>query len=264
MSSNTQSTERTAGEIFTAIPRVMADVDAIKRDTKNVQQGFMTRNIDAFYNALQPVLAKHGVFIVPEVLETQRKERTSKQGSILFHVEHKIRFTFFAKDGSSVVVIAVGEAADSGDKANNKAMTGAYKQALEKVFCLATEKSSDPDYESHEFNGEKSSGYESRESDERFPFETEHIQGKNQPLIAGPNPTKTGHITSMWAQWKAAGKSEAELKALIETRFGKHRTQDLTVEETLVLSGIARLSQISKAETPKKLVEEVSARLPKT
>ena len=42
----------------------------------------------------------------------------------------KIRYTFFAVDGSSISAIVVGEGMDTGDKATNKAMATAFLQNL--------------------------------------------------------------------------------------------------------------------------------------
>jgi hypothetical protein len=64
----------------------------------------------------------------------------------------KIKYTFYAEDGTKVSAVVVGEAFDSGDKATNKAMSIAFKYACYQVFCIPTEDMKDPDSESHEIN----------------------------------------------------------------------------------------------------------------
>ena len=59
----------------------------------------------------------------------------------------KIKFTFYAEDGTFVEAITVGEGMDSGDKASNKAMAIAMKYAMFQVFCIPT--GDDPDAETH-------------------------------------------------------------------------------------------------------------------
>ena len=51
----------------------------------------------------------------------------------------KIKYIFYAEDGTSVEAITIGEGMDSGDKATNKSMAIAMKYALFQVFCIPTE-----------------------------------------------------------------------------------------------------------------------------
>lgn len=143
--------------IYEAICSVMNDVGAIGKNTKNTQQGFMFRGIDAVMNALQPALIKNHIFVVPEVLEQTREERQSQKGGLLIYSICKIRYTFYAEDGSNVTAIVIGEGMDSGDKATNKAMSIAFKYACFQVFCIPTEEMKDPDAECHEVKPQKTS-----------------------------------------------------------------------------------------------------------
>lgn len=131
------------GAIHEKIPKVMAAVGAIGKDRKNVQQGYQFRGIDDLYNALNKALAENGVFTVPEVLEIKRDERTNKNGTVLFYTIAKIKYTFWADDGSSIEAITIGEGMDSGDKSCNKAMSGAQKYAFLQVFAIPTEEPKD-------------------------------------------------------------------------------------------------------------------------
>lgn len=140
-----------AGEmIYTLIPAIMADISAIGKDKRNVQQGFNFRGIDDVMNVMKPILAKHQVFTVPEVLEQVRETKITPKGGELRYSLLRIRFSFYAPDGSHVDAVTQGEGMDSGDKASNKAMAIAYKYALFQVFCIPTEEMIDPDGESHE------------------------------------------------------------------------------------------------------------------
>lgn len=133
--------------IYESISAVMSEIGAITKSSRNSQQNFMYRGIDAVYNALQPALIKHKVFVVPEVLEQTREERKTKSGSGLIYSVLKIKFTFYAEDGTSVSAVVIGEGMDSGDKASNKAMSVAFKYACFEVFCIPTDEMKDPDGE---------------------------------------------------------------------------------------------------------------------
>lgn len=136
--------------IYESISKVMGDIGAIGKTSKNTTQGFMFRGIDAVMNAINPALVKYKLFIVPEVLEQTREERQTTKGGTLIYSIVKVKYTFYAEDGSNISATVIGEGMDSGDKATNKAMSIAFKYACFQVFCIPTEEMVDPDKESHE------------------------------------------------------------------------------------------------------------------
>ena len=136
--------------IFQTIAAVMGEIGAIGKDSRNEQQKFMFRGIDAVMNAINPALIKYKLFIVPEVLEQTREERQTNKGGTLIYSIIKVRYTFYAEDGSNVSAVVIGEGMDSGDKATNKALSIAFKYACFQVFCIPTEEMKDPDAECHE------------------------------------------------------------------------------------------------------------------
>ena len=141
--------------IYQSITKIMEEVPSIGKTQRNKTQGFMYRGIDDVMNALQPLLAKNKVFIVPEILEQKREERTTSKGGNLIYSICKIKYKFYAEDGSSVEAITIGEGMDSGDKATNKAMAIAMKYALFQVFCIPTDEMKDPDSETPEQSTKK-------------------------------------------------------------------------------------------------------------
>jgi hypothetical protein len=114
-------------------------------------QNFKYSGIDDVMNELHPILAKCGIFIVPTVLEEQRAEGKTSKGGVIYFTRLKIKFTFYAKDGSFFESVVIGEAMDSGDKASNKALSIGLKYALLQVFCIPTEDDKDPDSVSYDF-----------------------------------------------------------------------------------------------------------------
>lgn len=137
-------------KVISAVAKEMAE-QGISKDRENRQQGFNFRGIDQVYNALAPMLAKHGLVILPRITERTVTERATKNGGVLFYVVVKAEFDFVAtEDGSKHTVTTYGEAMDSGDKATNKAMSIAYKYAAFQAFCIPTEQTAiDADAEVH-------------------------------------------------------------------------------------------------------------------
>ena len=133
--------------IYEAIADIMKEGYAISKTKRNQQQGFMYRGIDDVMNTFQPLMAERGIFLVPEVLEATREERQTNKGGMLLYSVLRVKYTFYASDGSNISAIVVGEGMDSGDKASNKAMAVAMKYAMFQVFCIPTEEMQDPDAE---------------------------------------------------------------------------------------------------------------------
>ena len=129
--------------IYSTISAVMEDCGFVAKDSTNPTQKYKYRGIDAVMNALNPAMRKHHLFVVPEVLEYTREERQGKNGGALIYTILKVKYTFFAQDGSSVSATVMGEAMDSGDKSMNKAMSASFKYALFQVFCIPTEEMRD-------------------------------------------------------------------------------------------------------------------------
>lgn len=136
--------------IFESITAIMQEIPAIGKEKKNQQQGFKYRGIDDVMNALQPILSKHKVFVVPEVIDQAREDRVTNKGGTILYSMLKIKYTFYAEDGTNVSAVVIGEGMDSGDKASNKAMAIAMKYAFFQVFCIPTEEMKDTDAETPE------------------------------------------------------------------------------------------------------------------
>lgn len=137
-------------EKIAAITAEMSKV-GIAKDSKNSQQNYKFRGIDAVYGALSPMLARHGLCILPRVISRTVTEQQSKSGGVLFYTALTVEFDFVAaEDGSKHTVCTIGEAMDSGDKSSNKAMSAAYKYACFQAFCIPTEGDNDADASTHE------------------------------------------------------------------------------------------------------------------
>lgn len=132
--------------IYQAMAAIAAEIGAIGKD-KMCTQGasFAYRGIDDVYNALNPIMAKHGVFVLPIAGERTTDQRQTKTGGIMEIVVMRMTYKFCHADGSYVEAVTVGQAMDSGDKATNKAMAIAHKYAILQAFCIPTEDMEDPD-----------------------------------------------------------------------------------------------------------------------
>lgn len=140
-------------KVYQSIAKVMLDLSkmGIGKDKVNQQQNFKYRGVDDVMNAIAPLLAEHGLLILPRVTKRELVERVSASGKPLFFTTLEIEYDFVSGiDGSKHTVgPMIGEAMDSGDKSANKAMAIAYKYVCFQAFCIPTEVTSDPDAEVH-------------------------------------------------------------------------------------------------------------------
>lgn len=137
-------------QAINAVQKALAKT-GISKDSTNSFDNYKFRGIDAVYNALSPLLAEHGLCILPRMISRSCEERQSAKGGALFYVTVEAEFDFVsAEDGSKHIVKTYGEAMDRGDKATNKAMSAAYKYAAFQAFAIPTEGDNDADSHTHE------------------------------------------------------------------------------------------------------------------
>lgn len=105
-----------------------------------------------FIAALRPAMIEAGITVSPVHVSVDLNERIENEkvynNNVTKTYQHRVcllvtyQFNHAASD-TSLEVMATGEGMDSGDKAFNKAMTGALKYALRQTFLIET--GDDPD-----------------------------------------------------------------------------------------------------------------------
>lgn len=138
--------------IYKVISAVQKDIasSGVSKGGFNQKERYAFRKVDDIYNSLSPLLAKHGLIILPRILSYTTDEKVAKSGAVGFRTIAEVELDFVsASDGSIHTVKTYGEALDYSDKSLNKALTSAYKYALIVAFCIPVEVA-DADSESHE------------------------------------------------------------------------------------------------------------------
>lgn len=145
---NAQTKIEPPPNVYQCIAAVQAELakTGIGKESENKFDHYKFRGIDAVYNALAPLLAQHGLCVLPRIIERDCQERQSRKGDAMFYVTVTAEFDFVsAADGSTHTVRTYGEAMDRSDKATNKAMSAAYKYAAFMTFAIPTEGDNDAD-----------------------------------------------------------------------------------------------------------------------
>lgn len=213
-------------EIYAALAKVAGEVGIVGKTRKNQAQGYQFRGIDDVLSAVQELQARHGVVVVPRVVERERELVTTAKGGTMTSVRLVVDHHFYAADGSSVVATTIGEATDSGDKASNKAMSAALKYALVETYCI-------PTYE------------RDRDTEESSP----EVTGP-APRVAAPPPRPAPSAPAVPGVVElglllTTAKTEAEVRAASST-IAKHapklRREDLDHLRKLVASQLLKLT----------------------
>ncbi len=123
--------------IVARLVAVMDDVGAVGRNAQ-MEHGerYRYRRNDDVLEAVHPALVRHGVLAVPSVLTVEYRDKTTSRGNAQVWCSMKVEWTFYGAAGDSVSAIVVGEAADTSDKATNKAHTASQKIALCQVLSI--------------------------------------------------------------------------------------------------------------------------------
>ena len=133
-------------QAINAVQSELAKIGITKSRTNQQGASYKFRGIDDIFNTVSPLLAQHGLCILPRVLSRECVERQTKAGGAIFYVTVEVEFDFVAaEDGSKHTVKTFGEAMDTSDKATNKAMSAAYKYAALQAFAIPTEGDNDAD-----------------------------------------------------------------------------------------------------------------------
>lgn len=130
--------------VHEALTKVMGDVQAVKKNSRNQAQKFVFRGIDAVMNAVGPALRKHGVVILPEEVDVHRSNGTTVSGKQTAEVVVKVTYRVYGPGGDSIHGRVAAEAMDFGDKAVAKAMSVAYRTFLLQALTIPTDEP-DPD-----------------------------------------------------------------------------------------------------------------------
>lgn len=121
-----------------AIARVAAAVGAINKDETNKEQGFKFRSIEAITDKVRPLLALHGVVIVPNVVAFEYSEQISRSGAKGIRCVARMSYEVIGPDGGSVIGGMLGEAVDYGDKSTSKAVQMAFKYFLTELLTIGS------------------------------------------------------------------------------------------------------------------------------
>lgn len=136
-------------DVLEAIRRCRRDIGIIRKkgEYKQGNTKFNFRGIDQVVNATRPVLDRHGLVLIPSVVEFQCRDVERQGGGRSHETLLLMEFWVYGPRGDFLEhpVRTMGEALNTSDKDAAAAMSVAWREALIKLFHIA---SGDPDPDS--------------------------------------------------------------------------------------------------------------------
>lgn len=127
------------GEIAKALCAIMADVRYIRQSGENTFHRYKYASDADLLLALQPAMARHGIAIVPTVVDSTTVEHVAdRKGKAQYRTDVLVTYLVLHTSGESLTIQAPGCGIDGEDKGVYKAMTGALKYALRHTFHVPT------------------------------------------------------------------------------------------------------------------------------
>lgn len=182
------------------LAQVMALVERVPKTGHNANHNYDYATEADILAAVRSGLAERHVILAPDVESIVWEKLTTKSGGELKLCTVRVRFDVMdAESGELLSVRMVGQGSDSGDKAFYKALTGATKYAVLKLFLIPT--GDDPENEKPERNTLPPpaglAGVKARMPKASPPANPQHRDHQNTQRAAQNSSVRAGHDRSL-------------------------------------------------------------------
>ncbi|UTI41074.1 ERF family protein [Niallia sp. RD1] len=153
------------------LSEVMQEVKYIEKKGFNAFHKYKYATESDVAEKIREVLAEKIVMMIPNMTNHNVREHVNAKGKTEYIVTVDMEFTFYdGETGETIVFNMAGEGQDAGDKAVYKAITGAQKYALMKVFMIPTgdDPEGDSSVDERNVNNNNTSGNTNLASDKQL------------------------------------------------------------------------------------------------
>jgi len=226
-----------AVSIGIALARLIGEMPSIGKDERSEDSygGYRYRGIEQITREVQPLLAKHGIVVVPQarlLSHTPAAGMRDNWTDMVLEVTWKV----IGPDGTWLEARTIGVGRDGGDKGANKAMTQAYKYLWLDLLCIcdAEDDTDGNNYDAHRATEGRSTGSGGRSSTKptrRTQGTAKTSESDSAPPAERPEPTyRTAQEAAMRAALNALTKEARKLCiAAFKEKFGT-TLSDLSTE----------------------------------
>ena len=150
--------------LVSKLAKIMGDIGAVPQTGWNNFNKYNYTTEADVQAVTKGKMAKENLIIIPHEVDSKTREVQTRKGNIEYVFQGTWDFIVMDGDsGETLTVRVTGEGQDSGDKGPFKALTGAHKYALMKLFQIST--GDDPE----------------RDSDNQIEPQSNQNQNKSQP-----------------------------------------------------------------------------------
>lgn len=122
--------------VYQALAAVARELPGIGKDAVS-GEGYKYRGIEAITGVAGPLLAKHGVVILPQATIVEIVDTPASKNPGWTDVRMTVTWLIVGPDGSQLTATTCGIGRDKSDKGSNKAQTQAYKYLLLPLLHVA-------------------------------------------------------------------------------------------------------------------------------
>jgi hypothetical protein len=121
------------------LTEVMQEVKYIQKRGKNSFHNYTYATESDVAEKIRESLSERCVMMIPNIIESTYREHVNNKGKTEYITKVRMEFKFIdGETGEELIFHSEGEGQDAGDKGIYKAITGAQKYALMKVFMIPT------------------------------------------------------------------------------------------------------------------------------
>lgn len=176
------STERS---LIKKLAEVMAEVGNVPKRGRNTHFNYEFVQESDLVDAVRPALAKRNVMVFPDVLEESVRTVSGNKGDN-YVTRIRVAFTFVDGDtGEERTFHIYADGQDNQDKGPYKALTGAVKYGLMKVFLIGT--GDDPEHDRGHSQGSPSLRAQKSGDDPLEPLRA-RVRDLAEKIGANPDP----------------------------------------------------------------------------
>ena len=121
-----------------SLAEIMADIKPMFKSEQagSGSYGYKFVSVNSMLDIARPKFAEHGIIFYGDVETIDRNYSNTRNGNEQVTVYLHVRW-FLSNGTDEISFRTIGEAADTGDKATNKAYTAAQKQAVSKLLMMS-------------------------------------------------------------------------------------------------------------------------------
>ena len=163
-------------------------------------------------------LSKANIIMIPNMVSHDTREHTNRNGNVEYIVTVNMEFRFICGDsGQEITFNMSGSGQDAGDKGIFKAISGAQKYALMKVFMIATGDDPEGDSGVDERNHSQVSNSSSNQPN----------TNTNQP----PKKLSEGQVKRFFAIAKDCNINSADITPTLKKYYGTNKVEELSKQQ---------------------------------